>query len=96
MVRGLLTCWFSNTRSVATFQNSYRALWKQVQKPQALIQSAQQAVAGPGSVMRNLSTAQLVAVSVLGLECVGFYTVGQIIGRFKLVGYYGHPAGAHH
>ncbi|KAH8883873.1 hypothetical protein GQ53DRAFT_830319 [Thozetella sp. PMI_491] len=82
--------------SISTFQSSYQALWKQLQNPKALIQTAQQAVGSSGGAVRRLSTAQLVALGVFGLECVGFYTVGQIIGRFKVVGYHGHPAGAHH
>ena len=47
--------------------------------------------------MRGISRAQLVAGGVLLAECLGFFTVGEILGRFKLIGYHGdaHP-GEHH
>ncbi len=51
--------------------------------------------AGPQQI-RNLSRAQLAAGGVLLAECLGFFTVGEMIGRFKLVGYRGETHAAHH
>jgi F-type H+-transporting ATPase subunit g len=76
--------------SVATFQGFYQNLWTSVQNrtilqaPQQLIQQA-----------RTLSNAQLAAGGVLVAELLGFFTVGEMLGRFKLVGYRG-ETGAHH
>ncbi|KZZ92067.1 ATP synthase subunit g [Moelleriella libera RCEF 2490] len=75
---------------VTTFQNVYQNLWKSFQNgtlfpsPQSLAQQA-----------RNVSNAQLVAGGVVAAECLGFFTVGEIIGRFKIVGYRG-ETGTHH
>ncbi|OAQ66951.1 mitochondrial F1F0-ATP synthase, subunit G [Pochonia chlamydosporia 170] len=76
--------------SVATFQNTYQTLWRSFkngslfQSPQNMLQQA-----------RNLSNAQLIAGGVVAAECIGFFTVGEMIGRFKIVGYHG-ETGAHH
>ncbi|KAG5928433.1 hypothetical protein E4U42_000636 [Claviceps africana] len=75
---------------MATFQNVYQNLWKSLQNrtlfrsPQNILQQA-----------RNVSNAQLVAGGVVAAECLGFFTVGEMIGRFKIVGYHG-ETGAHH
>lgn len=45
--------------------------------------------------IRNVNRQQLAAVGVVGAELLGFFTVGQMIGRFKLVGYHGEPAHGH-
>jgi F-type H+-transporting ATPase subunit g len=45
---------------------------------------------------RALSRTQLAAGGVLLAECLGFFTVGEMIGRFKLVGYHGEANAAHH
>ncbi|KAH7320185.1 mitochondrial ATP synthase g subunit-domain-containing protein [Stachybotrys elegans] len=76
--------------STATFQSFYQNLWTSVQNrtilksPQSLIQQA-----------RNISTAQVATFGVLAAECLGFFTVGEMIGRFKLVGYHGEVASHH-
>ena len=36
-----------------------------------------------------MSTQQMVAAGVVGAEVLGFFTVGEMIGRMKLVGYRG-------
>ncbi|TGO45190.1 hypothetical protein BCON_0414g00050 [Botryotinia convoluta] len=45
--------------------------------------------------IRNISTAQMVSGGVIVAEVLGFFTVGEMIGRMKLVGYRG-DTGAHH
>lgn len=47
------------------------------------------------SRVRNLNQAQLISGGVLAAELLGFFTVGEMIGRMKLVGYRG-ETGAHH
>lgn len=88
--------------SASTFQVYFQNVWKQVRNPGSLFQTAQkttaQATSQPASVLqqaRNLSSAQLLAGGVILAECLGFFTVGEMIGRFKVVGYHG-ETGAHH
>lgn len=75
---------------MATFQTYYQNLWRSIQNrsilqaPQNFLQQA-----------RNISSAQIVSGGVIAAELLGFFTVGEIIGRFKLVGYHG-ESGSHH
>lgn len=39
--------------------------------------------------IRNMNRQQLVTVGVVGAEILGFFTVGEMIGRMKLIGYRG-------
>jgi F-type H+-transporting ATPase subunit g len=53
--------------------------------------------ANPSSIFssfRNLSAGQLAAGGVIAAETLGFFTVGEMIGRMKLIGYHGETA--HH
>ncbi|KAL2255860.1 hypothetical protein VTK26DRAFT_2601 [Humicola hyalothermophila] len=75
--------------SVSTFQTYFQNLWTQL-RTGAIFQyvNPQQ--------LRNLSRAQVVAGGVVFAECLGFFTVGEMIGRLKLVGYHGEVHHAHH
>ncbi|QPG96081.1 hypothetical protein C2857_003103 [Epichloe festucae Fl1] len=75
---------------LATFQNVYQNLWKSFQN-RTLFQAPQNLL----QLARNVSNAQLIAGGVVAAECLGFFTVGEMIGRFKIVGYHG-ETGAHH
>lgn len=44
--------------------------------------------------IRNVNQAQVVSGGILFAELLGFFTVGEMIGRRKLVGY--RAADAHH
>ncbi|KAI1191787.1 mitochondrial ATP synthase g subunit-domain-containing protein [Nemania serpens] len=90
--------------SVETFQTYFQNVWK---NPTSLLQSASQVVSEtaaktaqqPGSILsriQNVNRAQLAAAGVVAAECLGFFTVGEMIGRFKLIGYHGEVAPAHH
>jgi F-type H+-transporting ATPase subunit g len=46
--------------------------------------------------VRNVNRTQALAGGVLFAECLGFFTVGEMIGRFKLIGYHGEVPAAHH
>jgi len=84
---------------LATFQSYFQSLVKSVRNPGHLFTQASKAGnTTPSSVLqqvRNINTGQLVAGGVIVAELLGFFTVGEIIGRFKLVGYKG-DTGAHH
>lgn len=87
-------------RSAATFQGYFNRAVGAVKNPGSLLQStaSSAAAANPASALeraRNISTAQLVGGGVLLAEVLGFFTVGEIIGRFKLVGYHGETAHHH-
>lgn len=61
--------------------------------------SAEQAINNPQSFverLRNLDPATLTTVGVVGAETIGFFTVGEMIGRFKIVGYRSNAPHAHH
>lgn len=77
--------------SINTFQAHFQNAFKRLQNPSSLAQSAnsytQQA--------RNISPAQLATAGVLVAELLGFFTVGEMIGRMKLVGYHGEVAHHH-
>lgn len=41
------------------------------------------------SQIRNMNRVQVASSAVILAEVLGFFTVGEMIGRFKLVGYRG-------
>ncbi|MDF2444738.1 MAG: F-type H+-transporting ATPase subunit g, partial [Subtercola sp.] len=85
--------------------------FKQLKNPSTLFRSAvhspaaqtasnvaHKAVANPKSLLeqvRNINRAQVVAGGVVVAEVLGFFTIGEMIGRMKLVGYHG-KTDAHH
>jgi F-type H+-transporting ATPase subunit g len=84
--------------SVSTFQAYFQNLWKQLQNPGVFLSSLVRS-ANPQQnpqQIRNLSRTQVAAGGVLLAECLGFFTVGEMIGRLKLIGYHGETHAAHH
>ncbi|CAK7275097.1 ATP synthase subunit G atp20 [Sporothrix epigloea] len=77
---------------LATFQTAFQNAWVQLQNPAKLIQTSTAFVKSA----RSLTPTQLAAGGVLAAEILGFFTVGEIIGRFKLIGYHGAAPAAHH
>ncbi|CAO2657876.1 Nn.00g071360.m01.CDS01 [Neocucurbitaria sp. VM-36] len=53
----------------------------------AAAQKVQQDPANILAQVRNVSRAQWLSAGVVAAEVIGFFSVGEIIGRFKLVGY---------
>ncbi|KAK5109390.1 hypothetical protein LTR62_007056 [Meristemomyces frigidus] len=54
--------------------------------------TAQKAAENPDAVMnqlRNFDSGAMIAVGVVLAEVIGFFTVGEMIGRFKIIGYRG-------
>ena len=41
------------------------------------------------SQIRSTSPQQLASAGIVAAEVIGFFTVGEMIGRFKIVGYHG-------
>ncbi|KAI5917870.1 GroES-like protein [Camillea tinctor] len=87
--------------SLQTFQTYFQNAWKTLQNPTALAQYASEisSKATQQPIMQqiqNLNRAQLAAIGVVAAECLGFFTVGEMIGRFKIVGYHGDAGAAHH
>jgi hypothetical protein len=66
--------------STEAFTQAYRSAYQSIQS------------GGAGNVLsrvRNMGTAEMVGVGIVGAELIGFFTVGEILGRFKVVGYRG-------
>ncbi len=85
-------------RPLTTFQSYFQRVLKSARNPQALFQQAATTSTTPTGVLqqlRNIDTAQVVAGGIIAAELLGFFTVGEMIGRFKVVGYRG-DTGAHH
>ena len=81
-----------------TVQNYIQPLTKNLRNPQGLLQrsapaaekTVETAINNPQSFLarlRNLDRATLTQVGVVGAEVLGFFTVGEMIGRFKIIGY---------
>jgi len=62
-------------------------LWTSIKQPAKILDTVLK-------VSQNLSVAQMAAGGVLFAECLGFFTVGEMLGRLKLVGY--HTTVDHH
>jgi len=43
-----------------------------------------------------MSSQQMMTAGVVGAEVLGFFTVGEMIGKMKLVGYHGEVHHEHH
>merc|ERR1711939_339216 len=73
--------------SSEAFTNAYRSAWKSISSG-----SAGNAL----SSVRSAGYPQLVGLGIVGAELLGFFSVGEILGRFKLVGYRGGKSEEHH
>ncbi|KAJ2895647.1 hypothetical protein MKZ38_006286 [Zalerion maritima] len=76
---------------ISAFQAYVDAVMSRLKNPGDLMKSTQQIVVSA----RNLSSAQIVSGSVIAAECLGFFTVGEMIGRFKIIGYRGKTESHH-
>lgn len=86
---------------MATVQSYMQQLRHTMRNPQSLIRATSQLGLLDFSTMmsriRSVDRKQMIDVSVIGAELLGFFTVGQMIGRMKMVGYHSDkPAGGHH
>lgn len=88
----MLTLFFA--RSASEFQSYLQPVINAVRNPSTIMSSASSAARGAApegilSGIRNVNRKQLVSVSVVFAELLGFFTVGTMIGRMKIVGYHG-------
>ncbi|KAK3395535.1 mitochondrial ATP synthase g subunit-domain-containing protein [Sordaria brevicollis] len=77
--------------SVSTFQTYFQNFVKSVQSGSFFSKAG-----APLQNVRNISRTQVAAAGVLLAECLGFFTVGEMIGRLKLIGYHGETHAAAH
>ncbi|KAI1656861.1 mitochondrial ATP synthase g subunit-domain-containing protein [Daldinia decipiens] len=85
--------------SLTTVQSYWQNVLQSVKNPNSLLQTASKIADQPATIIqqaRNISRAQLVTTGVLVAECIGFFTVGEMIGRFKIIGYHGGSHAEHH
>ncbi|MCJ1355336.1 MAG: hypothetical protein MMC33_005327 [Icmadophila ericetorum] len=79
--------------SPSAFQGYITAFTSAIRNPRSLFNSTAQASSmSPEKMLgsiRNLNSAQLLTGGVAVAEVLGFFTVGEMIGRMKLVGYHG-------
>jgi len=93
-----------NMPTVQQFQSYFTSLRSRLSNPSALVnqtvnsasktaeQTAQTAANNPEALLqriRNVDNATLAKGGVLFAEVLGFFTVGEMIGRLKLIGYHG-------
>lgn len=80
-------------RSISQIQAYFQPVINIARNPRQLVSTARSVGnTSPESVLssaRNVNSQQLGALAVVGAEVLGFFTVGTMIGRLKLVGYHG-------
>ncbi|TKA70359.1 hypothetical protein B0A55_08507 [Friedmanniomyces simplex] len=95
--------------TMQTIQSYFTPLQNAIRNPSALMNQTQsqanqaagqasKAVENPEALMtrlRNFDSGALASVGVIAAEVLGFFTVGEMLGRFKIIGYRSEQ-GAHH
>ncbi|KAI5795394.1 mitochondrial ATP synthase g subunit-domain-containing protein [Peziza echinospora] len=77
---------------ISAFETQYKTLVQRLQNPSSLAKSF-----SVQNVLAKLSdTAALKNTGIIAAEVLGFFTVGEMIGRRKIVGYRGKVASAAH
>ncbi|MCJ1391872.1 ATP synthase subunit G atp20 [Xylographa bjoerkii] len=78
---------------VAAFQSYLNPILHAVRNPSSLMSGTPSSSAfTPEAILsriRNMDRAQFVSAGVLTAEVLGFFTVGEMVGRLKVVGYNG-------
>ncbi|KAJ5114368.1 hypothetical protein NUU61_000127 [Penicillium alfredii] len=80
--------------TLATFQSYFQPLINASRNPAALKSLNFPSPQGVLSRVRNASTKEIALAGVTAAEVIGFFTVGEMIGRLNIVGYRGKAA--HH
>ncbi|KAI9794053.1 MAG: hypothetical protein M1816_006678 [Peltula sp. TS41687] len=86
-----------NPPSLSTFQSYFQTMLQMLRRPAHIFTQQQSSNPSSGGIhpmrflgrIRHMSTQEMVATAVVAAQVLGFFTVGEIIGRFKLVGYRG-------
>ncbi|KAI9709732.1 MAG: ATP synthase subunit G atp20 [Bogoriella megaspora] len=87
--------------NLATFQSYYQPLLRTLQNPSSAFTatSAQASSVSPQAILqqiRNVDTKTAVTVGIVAAEVLGFFKFGEIVGRFKLIGYRSSGHAEHH
>jgi F-type H+-transporting ATPase subunit g len=83
---------------MATIQQYLQPVTKAAKNPQSLLSTVQSASAQPVNMLnqvRSMSSTQWMTVGIVAAEVIGFFTVGEMLGRLKLVGYRAKPEEHH-
>lgn len=86
-------CNANKNSNVATIQQYLQPVTNALKNPSSLLnvsRVAESSSAQPVNVLnrvRGASQQQWLAAGIIAAEIVGFFSIGEIIGRFKLVGY---------
>lgn len=88
------------SRTVAQFQSYFQPLINVFRNPRTIVSAASSATSSvnPGAMLssiRNANSKQIATVGIIFAEVLGFFTVGEMVGRWKLVGYHGEPHHEH-
>jgi len=59
-------------------------------------QASQATPSGVLNQIRSINSQQLTSAGIVAAEAIGFFTVGEMIGRLKLVGYRSSEHGREH
>ncbi|KAL4736450.1 mitochondrial ATP synthase g subunit-domain-containing protein [Aspergillus similis] len=81
--------------SSATFQSYFQPLINALRNP-ATLQNANFSPQNILARVRNANKKEIALAGVTAAEVIGFFTVGEIIGRFNIVGYRGEADHGHH
>ncbi|OAP56072.1 F-type H+-transporting ATPase subunit G [Fonsecaea erecta] len=86
--------------SLAQFQSYFQPLINVFRTPASITSSASSALksVNPNAVLapiRNADSNQLTTFAIVFAQVLGFFTVGEMIGRWKIVGYHGEPHHEH-
>jgi F-type H+-transporting ATPase subunit g len=78
--------------SLATFQVYFQPVLNALRHPATLFTQATttSSTLQPTQILnrvRNLNNAQLASAAVVTAEIIGFFSVGEMLGRFKIIGY---------
>ncbi|KAK5451900.1 ATP synthase subunit G atp20 [Exophiala xenobiotica] len=80
--------------STAQFQSYFQPLINMARNPRSITStmSSMTNSVNPESALstvRNVNSQQLTTAAIVFAQVLGFFTVGEMIGRMKLVGYHG-------
>jgi F-type H+-transporting ATPase subunit g len=87
---GQPTLWHDLYSSVEVFQSYLNGYLQFLRNPSSMLSAVSSTsfqAMNPLRVLRSFSYQQLAAAGVILAEVIGFFTVGEIIGKFKIIGY---------
>lgn len=92
--------WLTDIRPLTQFQSYFQPLINVFRNPRTIGSSVSSVASSVNpesflSSIRNVSSRQLTTVGIVFAEVLGFFTVGEMLGRLKIVGYHGEPHHEH-